>query len=73
MEIALLFGVFAVLLVLGVPIAFALSVATLATIAYLGLPPIVVVEKSLPENLSNLSESVRYSNGSVFIRNIPLE
>jgi tripartite ATP-independent transporter DctM subunit len=45
MEIALLFGVFAVLLVLGVPIAFALSAATLATVAYLGLPPIVVVQQ----------------------------
>ncbi len=45
MEIALLFGVFAVLLILGVPIAFALSTATLATVVYLGLPPIVVVQQ----------------------------
>lgn len=45
MEIGLLFGVFAILLVLGVPIAFALSVATLATVAYLGLPPVVVVQQ----------------------------
>jgi tripartite ATP-independent transporter DctM subunit len=45
MEIALLFGVFALLLVLGVPIAFALSAATLATVAYLGLPPVVVVQQ----------------------------
>lgn len=45
MEIALLFGVFAVLLILGVPIAFALSAATLATVVYLGLPPIVVVQQ----------------------------
>jgi tripartite ATP-independent transporter DctM subunit len=45
MEIALLFGVFAILLVLGVPIAFALSAATLATVTYLGLPPIVVVQQ----------------------------
>lgn len=45
MEIALLFGVFALLLVLGVPIAFALSTAALATVLYLGLPPIVVVQQ----------------------------
>jgi tripartite ATP-independent transporter DctM subunit len=45
MEIALLFGVFALLLVLGVPIAFALSAAALATVVYLGLPPIVVVQQ----------------------------
>lgn len=45
MEIGLLFGVFVVLLVLGVPIAFALSAATLAAVLYLGLPPIVVVQQ----------------------------
>ena len=45
MEIALLFGVFAILLVLGVPIAFALSVSALATVLALGLPPIVVVQQ----------------------------
>jgi tripartite ATP-independent transporter DctM subunit len=45
MEIALLFGVFAILLIVGVPIAFALSAATLATVLYLGLPPIVVVQQ----------------------------
>ncbi|QGZ96581.1 TRAP transporter large permease [Terricaulis silvestris] len=45
MEIALLFGVFAILLIAGVPIAFALSAATLATVVYLGLPPIVVVQQ----------------------------
>ncbi len=45
MEIAILFGVFALLLVLGVPIAFAISTATLATVVYLGLPPVVVVQQ----------------------------
>src|SRR6201991_4964558 len=45
MEIALLFGVFAILLIAGVPIAFALSAATLATVVYLGLPPIVFVQQ----------------------------
>ncbi|MBC7769998.1 MAG: TRAP transporter large permease [Phycisphaerales bacterium] len=45
MEIGLLFGVFVVLLVLGVPIAFALAVSTLSAVIYLGLPPIVVVQQ----------------------------
>ena len=45
MEIAILFGVFAVLLIVGVPIAFAISAATLATVVYLGLPPVVVVQQ----------------------------
>lgn len=45
MEIALLFGVFALLLVLGVPIAFAIATATLATVVYLGLPAVVVVQQ----------------------------
>lgn len=45
MEIGILFGVFAVLLIIGVPIAFALSTAALATVIYLGLPPIVVVQQ----------------------------
>ena len=43
MAIAILFGVFALLLVLGVPVAFALVCASLATVLHLGLPPIVVV------------------------------
>jgi tripartite ATP-independent transporter DctM subunit len=45
MEIALLFGVFALLLILGVPIAFALAAASMATVLYLGLPPVVVVQQ----------------------------
>lgn len=45
MEIGILFGVFALLLILGVPIAFALSTAAVATVLYLGLPPIVVVQQ----------------------------
>lgn len=45
MEIAILFGVFAVLLILGVPIAFAIATATLATVVYLGLPAVVVVQQ----------------------------
>jgi tripartite ATP-independent transporter DctM subunit len=45
-EIALLFGVFAVFLLLGVPVAFALFAASLATVMYLGLPTIVVVQQT---------------------------
>jgi len=45
MEIAILFGLFALLLVLGVPVAFSIAAATLATIVYIGLPPIVVVQQ----------------------------
>ncbi|TLY50947.1 MAG: TRAP transporter large permease [Gammaproteobacteria bacterium] len=45
MAIAILFGVFALLLVLGVPVAFALICSSLATFLYLGLPPVVVVQQ----------------------------
>ena len=45
MEIAILFGVFALLLVLGVPVAFSIAAATLTTILFLDLPPIVVVQQ----------------------------
>ena len=45
MEIAILFGVFVVLLVLGVPIAFSIAAASLATVFYLGVPPVVVVQQ----------------------------
>ena len=45
MAIAILFLVFAVLLVLGVPVAFALAAAALATLLYLDLPSIVLVQQ----------------------------
>jgi tripartite ATP-independent transporter DctM subunit len=45
MAIALLFGIFAVLLVIGVPVAFALAAAALATLLYLDLPSIVLVQQ----------------------------
>ena len=45
MAVALLFAVFALLLAIGVPVAFALASASLATLLYLGLPPIVVVQQ----------------------------
>lgn len=43
MAVAILFGVFALLLVIGVPVAFALLAASLATVLYIDLPSIVVV------------------------------
>lgn len=46
MEIAVLFVVFAVLLVIGVPVAFALLAASLVTVLYLDLPAIVVVQQT---------------------------
>ncbi len=45
MEIAILFAVFALLLILGVPVAFSIAAATLATLVYIGIDPIVVVQQ----------------------------
>ena len=45
MEFVILFGVFAVLLLIGVPVAFSLLTATVATVIYLALPPIVVFQQ----------------------------
>ncbi|WP_142850217.1 TRAP transporter large permease [Telmatospirillum sp. J64-1] len=45
MELTVLFGTFAVLLVLGVPIAFVLAISSLATILYMGLPPLIVFQR----------------------------
>jgi len=45
MAIALLFVVFGVMLVLGVPVAFALAAASLATLLYLDVPSIVMVQQ----------------------------
>jgi len=45
MEIAILFSVFALLLILGVPVAFSIAAATLATLVYIGVEPIVVVQQ----------------------------
>ena len=42
MEYVILFGLLAVLLAIGAPVAFSLLAATLATVLYLALPPIVV-------------------------------
>ncbi|HEY5546635.1 MAG TPA: TRAP transporter large permease subunit, partial [Gemmatimonadaceae bacterium] len=46
MAIAILFGVLLMLLVMGVPVGFALIAAALATVLYLDLPAIVVVQQT---------------------------
>lgn len=45
MEFVILFGTLLVLLAIGVPVAFCLLAATLATVLYLALPPIVVFQQ----------------------------
>ncbi|MCU4181180.1 TRAP transporter large permease [Bosea sp. BH3] len=45
MELWILFGVFSVLLLIGVPVAFCLGLASVATVVYMGLPPIVVFQQ----------------------------
>ncbi|MFG1201463.1 TRAP transporter large permease [Xanthobacter aminoxidans] len=45
MAITILFGVFALLLVIGTPVAFCLGLASLSTVLYLGLPPVVVFQQ----------------------------
>ena len=45
MEYVILFGLLAILLAIGVPVAFSLLAATLATVLYLALPPIVVFQQ----------------------------
>ena len=45
MAIALLFIAFGLLLVIGVPVAFALAAASLATLVYLDVPTIVLVQQ----------------------------
>ncbi|OIQ32728.1 MAG: C4-dicarboxylate ABC transporter permease [Alphaproteobacteria bacterium MedPE-SWcel] len=45
MELYVLFGTFVVLLLIGTPVAFCLGVSSFATIAYLGLPPVVVFQR----------------------------
>jgi tripartite ATP-independent transporter DctM subunit len=41
----ILFGVFALLMLIGTPIAFCLGVASFATILYMGLPPLVIFQQ----------------------------
>ena len=45
MELWILFGVFSLLLLIGVPVAFCLGIASVATVLYMGLPPVVVFQQ----------------------------
>ena len=45
MELYVLFGTFVVLLLIGTPVAFCLGISSLATVIYLGLPPLVVFQR----------------------------
>ncbi len=45
MELTVLLGGFALLLLIGAPVAFALGAASLATVLYMGLPPVVVFQQ----------------------------
>ena len=45
MEYVVLFGLLAALLAIGVPVAFSLLAATMATVLYLAIPPIVVFQQ----------------------------
>ncbi|KRE14777.1 C4-dicarboxylate ABC transporter permease [Bosea sp. Root483D1] len=45
MELWVLFGVFSLLLLIGVPVAFCLGIASVATVAFMGLPPVVVFQQ----------------------------
>lgn len=45
MAYTILFGVFTLLMFIGMPIAFCLGIASLATVAYIGLPAIVVFQQ----------------------------
>lgn len=45
MELYVLFGTFVFLLVIGTPVAFCLGVSSFATILYMGLPPVVVIQR----------------------------
>ena len=45
MELLVLFGVFAGLMLIGTPIAFCLGVSSFATVLYMGLPPLVVFQR----------------------------
>jgi tripartite ATP-independent transporter DctM subunit len=45
MAYAILFGSFTFLMLIGMPIAFCLGIASFATVLYIGLPPIVVFQQ----------------------------
>jgi tripartite ATP-independent transporter DctM subunit len=45
MELTVLFGTFVTLLLIGTPVAFCLGVSALATVLYLGIPPLIVFQQ----------------------------
>jgi tripartite ATP-independent transporter DctM subunit len=45
MSMTILFGSFAVFLLMGIPVAFCLGLASLATVLYMGIPPVVVFQQ----------------------------
>lgn len=45
MELWILFGTFSLLLLIGVPVAFCLGMSSIATVVYMGLPPVVVFQQ----------------------------
>ncbi|MEH6717721.1 MAG: TRAP transporter large permease [Aurantimonas endophytica] len=45
MELTILFGTFVFLLLIGTPIAFCLGIASLATVMYIGIPPMIVFQR----------------------------
>ncbi|KQO83380.1 TRAP transporter large permease [Rhizobium sp. Leaf262] len=45
MELWILFGSFTLLMLIGTPIAFCLGISSLATVLYMGLPPLVVFQR----------------------------
>jgi tripartite ATP-independent transporter DctM subunit len=45
MELWILFGSFTALLLIGMPIAFCLGLSALATVLYIGMPPIIVFQQ----------------------------
>jgi tripartite ATP-independent transporter DctM subunit len=45
MEIWVLFGTFSLLLLIGTPVAFCLGISSLATVLYMGIPPIIVFQQ----------------------------
>jgi tripartite ATP-independent transporter DctM subunit len=45
MELWILFGSFTLLILIGMPIAFCLGISALATVLYIGMPPIIVFQQ----------------------------
>ncbi|EAS48419.1 TRAP-T family transporter, DctM [Aurantimonas manganoxydans SI85-9A1] len=45
MDLIILFGSFVFLLLIGTPIAFCLGIASLATVMYMGIPPLIVFQR----------------------------